>query len=292
MVWVPNARQILRRVAILCASEARILINTQSRHPWRGDLAWDDASPGGGRINRFGVGLQDGSTVMRVALRKGVSTVDMARLAWRDFWSVEPVGISSINLRYGPNLLGNSLTVLIGAVVVFLALVTSLKPGRRQLTVFFWVSFAGFALFDVTLNHSLWDQAKKSSKVSALYADRYEEYSSRFGQEFAELDRLLKQHVPEGTAVGFPDPKPLPIIGENNWLWFLYHGEYDNVRDRGRNSAHIDRSTQYVMYYHPRLLKHYATEGSVKNLMTQAVNNVAVVAEVSKNAKILKVLHD
>ena len=159
-----------------------------------------------------------------------------------------------------------------------------------------WAMFACFTLPEVPFVLTLWTHAKASSEISAWHADRYDEYRSRFGKEFADLDNEFRNQVPVGARVAFPDSKRQPVLGEINWLWFLYYGLFDNYKDRKIGSAHLDNETDYVFYYYPSGMTHdeeknllHVTEGTNKKSTPVKTQTIARITE---EAKILKVLHD
>ncbi len=265
LVWIPEIENAFTIPVKVPAMASTILIDTQNDRPWNKRYAWDDRFPGKGQINRFGLILQTNTEIRRIALLSQLNLIDLARVAWEEYWTVEPVKVSSINFQYGLDVLGVPLSTALGSVAALLGTIVLIRTRRDTILLFFWGALACFVLFDVTVNHTLLKHAKYSSTISAWHVDRFEEYRSRFGLEFARLDRLLKRHVPNGTPVAFPDPIPWPVRGETNWVWFLYYGEYDNVRDRYGNNAHIDENTQFIFYYHPRKLIHDRNLGIIQH---------------------------
>ena len=294
LAWVPDSEkpQVYKLPVRVAAMASTVLVDTQSDQPWVRRTAWDERFPGQGRIHRFGLLLDVDAEIRCITLLSMPGLRDLARVVWDEYWTIEPVKVSSINFQYGLEVLGVPLSTALGVVTGLLGLLVLLRSRRGTVLLLFWGSLACFVVFDVTLDHTLWEQARQSAAISAWHADRFDEYASRFGEEFARLDRVLTEHVPRGTAVAFPDPVPHPVQGEVNWIWFLYFGEYDNARDRFGNDARIGEEAKYVFYYHPRKLVHDPGRGTLRHRDTNATHRVRVVGQVSDRAKLLEVIRD
>ena len=128
LVWLhdPGSGKAYELPFTVPAMAASIVIDTQHNQPWTDRSAWDRGFPDRGRINHFGLMLHGDTTVRRISLLSLPGPLDLARLAWRQYWTVEPVKVSSINFQYGLEILGVPLSAALGGI--------SDSPGSIALT--------------------------------------------------------------------------------------------------------------------------------------------------------------
>ncbi len=295
LAWIPgqDPNQNYQLPFTVPASASEVLLDVRQDVAWERRFGWDRNALSQTPVRRLGVLLQNTVEVREVALLSSLNPLQLSRLLWSQYWAVEPVKVSSINAHYGNEVLGTPLVTTFGiifAVLFALMLVSRRKKFKVPLLSAMLVCFIAP---EMPFVGTLWEQAAASGKVSAWHADRYDEYRSRFNQEFADLDREFLKRVPAGSRVAFPNSKQWLIQGESNWIWFLYYDLYENYKDRERDSTHLDKNTQYVFYYHPAGLAHdeaknilHRTEGKKKGYKTETL------ARISEQAKILKLIHD
>ena len=296
LVWFPGeaSGQGHELFFTIPAEESEILLDVRQDLPWERRFGWNKLPDV--PVTRLGILIQDTVEIREVSLLSGIGPFAGLRLLWSQYWKVEPIKVSSINVHYGNEVFGMPLTTTAG-VAFSLLFAWALFNRRPRIRVpLYWAMFACFVAPEAPFILTLWHQAEASSEISAWHADRYDEYRSRFGREFADLDREFQNHVPRGARVAFPDSKRRLVQGESNWVWFLYYGLYENYKDRNRNSARLDKSTRYVFYYYPSGLIHDEGENLVRGTGDQdgprRSYKTETIVRVSEGAKILKIVHD
>ena len=245
-------------------------------------------------IERIGFLVQDAVEIERVEFRAALAPAQLPRLMWSQYWEADLFLANSINSYIGNQILGVRLSVLLGALFIALFALVLISRVRKFKPALLGAMFACFIAVDLPYIRSLWDHAGMSSEVSAWHFDRYDEYRSRFDQEFADLDKVFREQIPVGARVAFPASRQQFFTGETNWIWFLYYDLYDNYRDRNLDSASLDKNTEYVFYYHPHSLVHDEKGNTVHNpgKKSAKVYRTQTIAEISEHAKILRILHD
>lgn len=278
------------------AITSEALIDVRQDVPWEGRFDWTHSALSRVPLRQLGLLIENPVEIRELSLLSGLGPVQLARLLWSQYWAVEPIKVSSINLHFGNQMLGVPLAKIFGVAFAALFLLTLISQRREFRAILLWAMFACFALPEVPFVLTLWTHARASSEISAWHADRHDEYRSRFGKEFADLDNEFRNHVPVGTRVAFPGSKRQLVLGETNWLWFLYYGLFDNYKDRKIDSAHLDRKTEYVFYYYPSGLTHDEEKNLLHFTGDKNKENAPVktqtIARITEEAKILKVLHD
>lgn len=291
LVWIHGgSAPVQRMLASIPAGASRVVVDTQRRRPWLGGSGWVARFPADGVVWRVGIALRSEAMVRRITLQRVPSPRDLVTLMWDDLTTIEPVLASSINFHYGTSVLGVPLSVAFGLVVALLGIVALARRRAATSQFFFAGSLVLLVLFDLTVFHGLTAQVSESHAVSAWHASRYDEYRSRFGEAFARLDGMIRQHVPRGTAVALPDPPSTASPRNTNWLWFLYQGEYANHDDRARDNATIAPEARYVVFDQPRLWAYAPATGIMRHRVTGATVAVAPVAAVSDSVLLLRIV--
>ncbi len=296
LFWIPgeDVNNNGHRPFTVPAEADEVLVDVRQKMPWKKVFSWDRQIFPGEPIGRIGVLVQNAVEIGRIDLLSTLNPLQLTRLAWKQYWMLEPIKINSINFHYGNEIMGTPLTVITGAVFVVLFAAALIARWTRFRLALLWGMFACLALATLPFNRTLWNYAEASGKTSAWHADRHDEYRSRFNREFADLDKAFLSHVPKGSQVGFPMSKKSLVQGETNWIWFLYYGLYDNYRDRRRGSNGVDNKDEYVFYYHPKDLIHDEKENTLRKADKKhaKIYKTQTVARVSEDAKILKLIHD
>jgi hypothetical protein len=290
VVWFPQGGAAgPRMVATLAPGVSRLVVDTQRRKPWLGGSGWVDRFPSASLVRRVGLAFRGEVVIRRITVEALLPARDLLALTWDDLTTVEPVLASSINFHYGPSVVGISLSIVLGLLLTALGLVA--LPRRRQgsRALFLAGGLVLFVLFDLTAFHGLWRQVLSSRQISAWHASRLDEYRSRFGDDFAQLDALVRERVPRGTPVALPDPPSTATPRMTNWLWFLYQGEYANLADRARDNTTIPPGARYVIFDQPRLWVYEPASGQIRSRVTGDTVAVRPVATVSDNVMLLEV---
>ena len=293
LVWIfgsdINANYPLPFTIPAMASE--ILLDVRQDVPWEQRFGWDQDALSRLPIKHIGVLLQNTVKVEQIEWISGLGPLELLPLLWAQYWAVEPVKVSSVNVHYGNEVLGKPLVMICGIIFAFLLALMLFTRQKKFRLPLLWAILACFAIPNTPFIGTLWNQAKASSKVSAWHANRYDEYRSRFNQEFADLDKEFLKHVPTGSQVAFPASKQRLVQGESNWLWFLYYGLYENYKDRLGDSTHLDKKTEYVFYYYPAGLTHDEENNLLRRNKGDTTYATQTIARISGQAKILKLIH-
>jgi len=289
LVW--QARGISQQVARaeIPAHADEIIINTHSEARWQGKASWD-INVGISGLNLIAA---DSMTLRGVSLEPALPLSDLLATAWREYAAIEPITTYSINFRAHGRVLGFSLVVALGLLVLLSGLALALMRTRRSAVVFCGVAAAAALALDVPFMGSLFAHARLAHDVSAWHADRYDEYASRFDEEFAQLDRALREHAPPGAKVAFPWSRKRFFPGESNWLWFLYHNhEYAVIGTRNyqEGGKWISDDIEYLFYYYPRGLAVEADGETVSVDGSDRKYRVETLYQSSPGARLLKVV--
>lgn len=208
--------------------------------------------------------------------------------------AIEPITTYSINFRAHSRVLGFSLVVALGVLVLLSGLALALTRTRRSAVVFCCVASAAYVALDIPFMGSLFAHARLAHEVSAWHADRYDEYASRFDEEFAQLDRALREHAPAGAKVAFPWSRKRFFPGESNWLEFLYRDhEYATVGPypgQQTGSEWIGDDIEYLFYYYPEGLSVEADGETVSVGGSGKKYRVETLYQSSPGARLLKVV--
>lgn len=289
LYWVPDSKNLSENNQLPVSIDPHvdeIIINTQQRKKWEKIIDWSESNFGPAKINMFGfLVLADVQIeIKRINLQSKLDFVDLAGLAAAEYWTAEPVKISSINFQYGTYLLGQPLARILGICLSFLGFFFLIHRNRAVRIALIIGGVACFIAYDATVIHTLLDYAAYGSERSAYHSDKYEEYKSRFGQEFADLADKFEKTVPLKSKVIFPWTKDYRVLGESNWIEFQYYALYQ--------PADI-KTADYIFYYYPRDL----ILDSKKNRVyfqdnKKKIYKVKVIYSRNPSVKILKVLHD
>ncbi len=249
LIWDIKPQQVAR--AEIPAHRSEVIINTHGQARWRGKISWN-VNAG---ISSLILLARDSMTFRSVSLEPALPLPDLLAVAWREYMSIEPITVYSINYRAYSHILGFSLLVVLGLPVLLSGLALVVLRTRRSAVWFCSVALAAYLALDIPFMGSLFAHARLAGTVSAWHADRYDEYASRFDEEFARLDKALREHAPAGAKVAFPWPHKRFFPGEANWLEFLYRnhtyaavGPLWNQRTGGEWLAD---DIEYLFYYYP-----------------------------------------
>lgn len=289
LVWWISDQKNAQIPFVLPAMAESVVVDTRAWVPWRRVFPFFQD----GTIRQIGLGFPRQIEINRVEFLSVLEPADLFKNIFQQLANYEPIAVSSINFQYGLNVLGRSYIMTLGFLVLAMGIVALIFPRRKTCVLFFTVSVVCVVLADISRFQTLWRYAEEGYKVSSLYDDRYEEFRSRFGEEFAQLDQALKKYVPEQSKVAFPRSSNNLVMGETNWIWFLYQGEYENNNDRGGNPSPIRAGVDYIFYYHPERYVHDPESQALllaKN--GKKLADVELVSEISERAKLLRVAHD
>ena len=289
LYWVPDSKNLSENNQLPVTIEPhvdKIIINTQQRKKWEKIINWSESNFGSAKINLFGF-LVPASTpieIKRIDLRSKLPFVDLAGLAVSEYWTAEPVKVSSINFQYGTYVLGQPLALILGICLSFFGFIFLINRNRAVMITLIIGGVTCFIAYDATVIHTLFEYAKYSSERSAWHSDKYEEYKSRFGQEFADLADKFEKAVPLKSKVFFPWTKDYRVMGESNWVEFQYYALYQPTNMK---------TADYIFYYYPKEL----VFDSKKNRVYFQDNKkkkykVKVIYSRNPSVKILKVLYD
>lgn len=289
LVWFITDRHIRHINFSLPAMAESVVVDTRVQRPWQRVVPFFQDE----KIRQVGLGFQQQIEISRVEFRSVLQPHDVLKTIFQQLSNYEPIAVSSINFQYGLTILGHSYTMIFGLLVLIAGIAMLIFLRRKTCFIFFLVAVIGVMLLDFSRLQTLWQHAKKSYSISSLYDERYKEFRSRFGAEFAQLDQILRKYVGQQSRVAFPKSSQWLVMGETNWIWFLYQGEYENNNDRGANAWPAKEQMDYIFYYYPE--QHVHDHENQSLLLTkdgQKVADVELVAEVSDNAKLLKIIHD
>ncbi|MDD9807055.1 MAG: hypothetical protein OXU34_02105 [Gammaproteobacteria bacterium] len=290
LVW--NTKGISQQVARagIPAHAGEIIINTHSEARWQGKASWDISAG----ISGLNLIAADSMTLHSVSLEMTLPLPDLLAAAWREYMAIEPITTYSINFRAHSRVLGFSLVVALGVLVLLSGLALALTRTRRSAVVFCCVASAAYVALDIPFMGSLFAHARLAHEVSAWHADRYDEYASRFDEEFAQLDRALREHAPAGAKVAFPWSRKRFFPGESNWLEFLYRDhEYATVGPypgQQTGSEWIGDDIEYLFYYYPEGLSVEADGETVSVGGSGKKYRVETLYQSSPGARLLKVV--
>ncbi len=278
LVWSPGGdfKKGLGKLFKIPPFVRKVIVDVRSYHPFV------DPHKFMGPIGQFGLQLTGNVTVRSVILLSALPWWKQARQTLSDFFTPGLFFPSAINFQYGPTLSGVSVIWYLGGLVALMALFVIGHSSRLTTQLFLGIAFGCFFLLDMQFDRSLWIHCRESAQRSAFQDTRYEERVSRFGKEFADLAKAFAQNVPDGSKVFFPREKFSLVKGETNWISFHFYPQFQSV---GLKEA------DYVFYYYPRNYAHGSGRLQSRTDSNQAIK-VAIVYQVSSEAKLLKVCHD
>jgi hypothetical protein len=278
LVWSPwgDFKKSLGKPFEIPPYVGKVVVDVRSYHPFVDPYRFK------GLIGQFGLQLTGNVTVRRVILLSALPWWTQARQILSDFFTPELFFPSAINFQYGPTLSGVPVIWYLGGLVTLMALLMIGHTSRLTIRLFLGIAFACFLLLDMQFDRSLWIHCGESAKRSAFKDTRYEERASRFGKEFADLAKAFEENVPEGSKVFFPREKFFLVKGETNWISFHFYPQFQSV---GLKEA------DYVFYYYPKRYVHGFGSVQSKTDSKEAIK-VAIIHQVSGEAKVLKVNHD
>jgi hypothetical protein len=249
LFWSPtkSLKNIYQRVITIDEDTSEIIINTSNNAPWLRNFPWKDNIYGNTQINSFGLLIpqqyQKFFTLEKIELFSNLSLVDYTKLFFNEITTDEGIRVNSINAQYGISLFGMQLSYILGVIIVLSALPLLVVFNQKSLNVFLVSLLLSFVIYNVAPIITLINHAKDSTKISAFYQDKYEEYKSRFGKNFADLAKEFEEKIPKNSKVHFASSKDYRVRGESNWISFQYYGLYDITSLK---------EAEYIFYYHPK----------------------------------------
>jgi hypothetical protein len=247
--WSPNKslKQIHQRVVNIPAYSDEVIINTHQNLLWQRIFPWKDNVYGDTTIHSFGLLVsqqyQKSFILQKIELLPNLSVIDYIKTIANELTTDEGVRVNSINAQYGVSVLGVHLAYILGVVLIIAALPILFRYSQKNLNIFVTTSLVCVVIYFIPTITTLINHAKDSSKISAFHKNKYTEYKSRFGQNFADLSKQLEEKIPKKSKVHFAFSKDYRVRGESNWIAFQYYGIYaiSNLDD-----------AKYIFYYHPR----------------------------------------
>ena len=139
----------------------------------------------------------------RIEVSGSASLADYRLLLQDAFAATEPSTPHSVNELFGVYVLGHGQTGW-AFVLLFPAALFILSFARARYLRMFSIALACLALF-LYLPWAVYllSQVALSAEHSSLRYDLYDEYASRYGEDFASLSRALYDKVPAGSRVHF-----------------------------------------------------------------------------------------
>lgn len=273
LIWSPTKdfNKNYPRLIDIPENQTSIIINVAQNIPWIRSFGWKDSVYGNTQINSFGFFIPqqyEGFEINRVELLPSLNIFEYVKLIMRELSVVEPVKVSSINAQYGISLLGTQVAYFLGVILIFLAVPLLINFNKSNTYIFVIAMAISFALYDMATSQTLLNAAKYASNRSAWHADKYQEYQSRFGDQFAKLAQEFENKVPRGAKVYFPASHDYRVQGESNWIAFQYYGLYkiSTIQD-----------ADYIFYYYPKNLQFDSSKQIVKMDKTQ-YNSHAIIS--------------
>jgi len=154
-------------------------------------------------IDRVGVSFTGKMLLSRIEVSGSASLADYRLLLQDAFAATEPSAPHSVNELFGVYVLGHGQTGW-AFVLLFPATLFILSFARARYLRMFSIALACLALF-LYLPWAVYflSQVALSAEHSSLRYDLYDEYASRYGEDFASLSRALYDKVPAGSRVHF-----------------------------------------------------------------------------------------
>ena len=287
ILWVYRQDQYSAHTINVPALSDSIIVDSRSSKPWHRVLPFNQ----NGAIRQIGIVFPQKIEIGKIEFQSILRPWDLITTTYQQLTDFEPVTVSSINFSYGLTLLGHSLTLILGLILLVFGVLVLLFRNRQTVMGFIIITCSCVVVLELLYMQMLFNYAEASYKISSLHSDRYDEFKSRFGEEFAKLDQELKKHVPEQSTVSFPASSRALVHGESNWLWFLYYGEYENYIGRHNTHDVFAKPHDYVFYYYPNQVSHDQQEKKLVSIKNQKKTwNVEVISQISDNAKLLKVI--
>jgi hypothetical protein len=276
LLWSANGDVHGARRIKLAGSEGTYIVSAKSFRPWEDETPWR-----GLPINDIGVVLPGSGavTISEISLTDSLTPWEWIRFSAGELGWVEPLLPYSINIFWGASINGWSLTILAGCLAVIFLLIAinskAIRIGKAMLGLGLGCILCVDAPFIASLVHTL----KDASTQSAWETGREEEERSRFGPEYAELARSLRQEAPVGSSIFIPPRQHDRILVESEWITFQLWPQYRTV-------SQIENA-DYILLFHPLEAK-LDSENNLLTLPNHSPIKVSPLARVDADVLLLK----
>ena len=154
-------------------------------------------------IDRIGVSFTGRMLLSRIELSGFPGLADYGLMVSNAFATREPSTPHSINELSGVHVFGHGHTAWALALLFLETLLILSFAGTRFLRKFsFALACTGLFLYLPWATY-FFSQAAQSLEHSSLRYEMYDEYQSRYGEDFASLSRVLNDRLPPGSKVHF-----------------------------------------------------------------------------------------
>jgi hypothetical protein len=234
----------------LAGSERMYIVSAKSFRPWEQEMPWR------GQINRIGANIFSGTvTISEISLADSLTPWEWVLFSVSELRSVEPFLPYSINILWGASIDGWSLTILAGCLAVLFLLIAIYRKGILVSKAMPCLAFGLILIVDAPFLASLIHTLKDASTQSAWRSKKEEEERSRFGPEYAELARALRQAAPVGSAVFIPQRQGDRFQRESEWIEFQLWPQY-------RTTSQIENA-DYFLLLHPLEARYDSASGTL-----------------------------
>jgi hypothetical protein len=193
----------------------------------RDSRPYDGIRPFASAIDRVGISFTGKLLLSRFEVSGFARLADYPLLLREAFADREPSTPHSINELFGVYLLGHSQTTWAFAFLSLAALLIFSFARTRHLRKLF-IALGGTLLF-LYLPWAIYllSEVALSAERSSLRHDLYDEYSSRYGEDFASLSRELYERVPAGSRVHFVQRVIDAVPTEGNLSAFVHGTRFE-----------------------------------------------------------------
>lgn len=274
-----NEQEFYARLSSIPAKATQTYFNTQDELLTFKIDDWNNTYQNLGRIKKYGLQFKSNFTIKSITLSNHLSLMNHIDLILTNFFIThDRITSYSINFIKGV-IVGQSRLILWLGLAVFLTVIY-FSIIQKPLRVFTAVLIS-FMIYDLNFNINLLRLASYGLPLSAFYKSEYDEFSSRFGREFADLNQSLRKLVPEGSKVMFPASIAYPYRGERNWIPSLYAGVYDYVSPK----------PEYIFVFYPSEGRYgHDQQGRSVLLIGNATYTVENIHFISDSVRIVKIV--
>jgi hypothetical protein len=193
----------------------------------RDSRPYDGTRPFISAVDRVGISFTGKLLLSRIEVSAFAGLTDYPLLLREAFADREPSTPHSINELFGVHVLGHGQTTWAFA-LLFLAALLILSFARTRYLHKFSIALAGTALF-LYLPWAIYllSQVALSAEHSSLRLDLNDEYSSRYGKDFASLSRALYERVPAGSRVHFVERVIEAVPTEGDLSAFIHSTRFE-----------------------------------------------------------------
>jgi hypothetical protein len=212
---------------VILSKPDRLLCDLRASQPW------NRLPPFPSSLRQVGFSFSGTILLRRIEISNHLDPSDYARLLYSTFTEGEPPAPYSINDLYGLRVLGfaqSTAAFLIFAVCLVLLLSFARSPSLRQ--VFISVSAAALFMYlpcAIYLSRCF----KAALQHSFLKYGVFDEYASRYGEDFSSMSRILYDVVPAGSRVHFLVQLLDEYKSETNLIEFIHRVRFAPVEFGG-----------------------------------------------------------